>query len=139
MAAVVVGSHGSFSRELINSAEMICGKQTNIGCVTFNPGESADDLVGKYEEVVSKLDCTDGVLFIVDLFGGSPYNAASRIAIRDQNMDIVTGINLPIALEIFGMHDFSSVDELVNMVLNSSAETIKSFKETMKELEVEEL
>lgn len=139
MAAVVVGSHGSFSRELINSAEMICGKQTNIGCVTFNPGESADDLVGKYEDIVSSLDCSDGVLFIVDLFGGSPYNAASRIAIKDKNMDIVTGINLPIALEIFGMHDFSSVDELVSIALNSSAETIKSFKETMKELEMEEL
>lgn len=139
MAAIVVGSHGSFSRELINSAEMICGKQENVGCVTFNPGESADDLVGKYEDVVSKLDCTDGVLFIVDLFGGSPYNAASRIAVNNEDMDIVTGVNLPIALEIFGMHDFSSVEELVKVALDSSAETIKSFKETMKELEMEEL
>lgn len=139
MAAIVVGSHGSFSKELINSAEMICGKQTNIGCVTFHPGESADDLVGKYEEVVSKLDCKEGVLFAVDLFGGSPYNAASRIAINHTNMDIVTGINLPIALELFAMHNFSSVDELVQIALQSSTETIRSFKETMKELEVEEL
>lgn len=139
MAAIVVGSHGSFSRELIKSAEMICGKQENVGCVTFHVGESADDLVGKYQEVISKLDCTDGVLFIVDLFGGSPYNAASRIAVSNEDMDIVTGVNLPIALEIFGMHDFSSVDELVKIALESSAKTIKSFKETMKELEMEEL
>lgn len=139
MAAIVVGSHGSFSKELINSAEMICGKQTNIGCVTFDVGESADDLVGKYEEVISKLDCSEGVLFVVDLFGGSPYNAASRIAIRDEKMDIVTGVNLPIALEMFGMHNFSSVDELVKMALESSVQTIRSFRETIKELEVEEL
>ncbi|SNS19264.1 PTS system D-mannose-specific IIA component, Man family [Anaerovirgula multivorans] len=139
MAAIVVGSHGSFSRELIKSAEMICGKQTNIGCATFHAGESVDDLVVKYEEIISKLDCKDGVLFIVDLFGGSPYNAASRIAIKDKNMDIVTGINLPIALELFGMHHFSSVDELVKIALASSAATIKSFKETMKDLKEEDL
>ena len=139
MAAIVVGSHGNFSRELINSAELISGKQSNIGCVTFNAGESADDLVGKYEEVISELDCTEGVLFIVDLFGGSPYNAASRIAIRDEKMDIVTGINLPIALEIFGMHNFSSVEELVKIALGSVVETVKSFKDTMKKIEVEDL
>lgn len=139
MVAVVVGSHGNFSKELVKSGEMICGVQENVGYVTFQTGESADALVGKYEEVLEKLDCKDGVLFMVDLFGGSPYNAASRIAINNDKMDIVTGVNLPMYLEISQAMSFSTVDELVNTALSTTIDTIKSFRKSMENIEMEEL
>ena len=139
MVAIVVGSHGNFSKELVKSGEMICGIQENVGYVTFQTGESADGLVGKYEEVLAKLDCKDGVLFMVDLFGGSPYNAASRIAINNDNMDIISGVNLPMYLEISQAMSFSTVSELVNTALSTTIDTIKSFRKSMENIEMEEL
>jgi len=139
MVAIVVGSHGNFSKELVKSGEMICGIQENVGYVTFQTGESADGLVGKYEEVLAKLDCKDGVLFMVDLFGGSPYNAASRIAINNDNMDIISGVNLPMYLEISQAMSFSTVSELVDTALSTTIDTIKSFRKSMENIEMEEL
>lgn len=139
MVAIIVGSHGNFSKELVKSGEMICGIQENVGYVTFQTGESADGLVGKYEEVLAKLDCKDGVLFMVDLFGGSPYNAASRIAINNDNMDIISGVNLPMYLEISQAMSFSTVSELVDTALSTTIDTIKSFRKSMENIEMEEL
>lgn len=139
MVAIVVGAHGNFAKELVKSGEMICGIQENVGYITFQTGESADGLVGKYEEVLAKLDCKDGVLFMVDLFGGSPYNAASRIAISNDKMDIVTGVNLPMYLEISQAMSFSTVNELVETALSTTIDTIKSFRKSMENIEMEEL
>ena len=125
MVSVIIGTHGMFSEEILKSAEMIFGTQENVGSVTFKPGEGVDDLVEKYNKLISELDSKDGVLFMVDLFGGSPFNAASIIAMKHENMEIVTGVNLPMILETLGSRDFSSLSELLAIAENSGKEAIR--------------
>jgi PTS system mannose-specific IIA component len=125
MISVIIGTHGMFSEEILKSAEMIFGKQENVGIVTFKPGEGIEDLVEKYNKLISELDCADGVLFMVDLFGGSPFNAASIIAMKHDNMEIVAGVNLPMILETLGSRDFSSLSELLAIAENSGKEAIR--------------
>lgn len=125
MIALIIGSHGMFSEELLKSSEMVFGSQLNIATVTFKPGEGTDNLLEKYNDALSKLDCKDGVLFMVDLFGGSPFNAASTIAIKNPNMEIVTGVNLPMLLEVFGSRDSSTLEELVSVAENAGKNSIK--------------
>lgn len=139
MAAIIVCTHGNFSAELVKSSEMIYGKQNNVGVVTFEIGEGVDALEIKYKKVMENLDCSKGVLFLVDLFGGSPFNAASRIAVNNEMADIITGVNLPMLLEIFNSRDSLKLDELVEVIKKSSKESIKSFKENIKQEEEEEL
>lgn len=67
MIAVIIGTHGIFSEEILKSAEMIFGVQENVGSVTFQPGEGIDALVEKYNSLIEKMNSTDGVLFMVDL------------------------------------------------------------------------
>ena len=125
MISVIIGTHGMFSEEILKSAEMIFGTQENVGTVTFKPGEGVDNLVEKYNKLINELDCTDGVLFMVDLFGGSPFNAASIIAMKHDNMEIVAGVNLPMILETLGSRDFSSLSELLAIAENSGKEAIR--------------
>lgn len=125
MIALIIGSHGMFSEELLKSSEMVFGSQLNIATVTFKPGEGTDNLLEKYNDALSKLDCKDGVLFMVDLFGGSPFNAASTIAIKNPNMEIVTGVNLPMLLEVFGSRDSLTLEELVSVAENAGKNSIK--------------
>ena len=125
MISVIIGTHGIFSEEILKSAEMIFGTQENVGSVTFKPGEGVDDLVEKYNKLISELDCKDGVLFMVDLFGGSPFNAASIIAMKNDNMEIVTGVNLPMILEVLGRRDFSTLSELLAIAENAGKEAVK--------------
>jgi PTS system mannose-specific IIA component len=138
VVAVIVGTHGEFSREIVNSSEMIFGKQDNLKYITFNPGEGLEELVVKYEKAIEELDCEDGLLVTVDLFGGSPYNAASRIVVNNEKADIVTGVNLPMLLEIYALRDSISVEELVKVAVEAGSTGIKTFKSNFCEV-VEEL
>ena len=125
MIAVIIGTHGMFSEEILKSAEMIFGAQENVGSVTFKPGEGVEHLIEKYNELINDLDCTDGILFMVDLFGGSPFNAASIIAMKNENVEIVTGVNLPMILEVLGSRDFSTLPELLTIAENSGKDAVK--------------
>lgn len=139
MIGIIVGSHGKFSKEIVKSAEMIFGQQENVKYVTFEPGESADGLVDKYKNEMKGLDYSEGLLFLVDLFGGSPYNAASRIALQEENMDIVTGVNLPMLLEVFASKGFLGLSELADLAINAGGSAIKSFRASLASVEEEEL
>ena len=132
MISVIIGTHGTFSEEILKSAEMIFGAQENVGSVSFKPGEGIENLVEKYNELISKLDSTDGVLFMVDLFGGSPFNAASLIAMKHDNMEIVAGVNLPMILETLGSREFSSLQELLVIAENSGKEAIRVLSKNIK-------
>ncbi|MGO5138948.1 PTS sugar transporter subunit IIA [Clostridium butyricum] len=137
MIGVVVGTHGMFSEEIVKSSEMIFGKQENVSSVTFKPGEGVEHLVDKYKKAIEKLDCTDGILFMVDLFGGSPFNAASMIAMNMEKAEIVTGVNLPMLLEVYGSKEFMSITELVNIAEGSGREAIKKLEKS--QIDEEEL
>jgi PTS system mannose-specific IIA component/PTS system mannose-specific IIB component len=111
---------------------MIFGDQENVGSVTFKPGEGVENLLEKYNKLINELDCTDGVLFMVDLFGGSPFNAASIIAMKHDNMEIVTGVNLPMILETLGSRDFSNLSELLAIAENAGKEAVKVLIKTFE-------
>jgi len=138
--ALIISTHGNFSEELVKSSEMIFGSQANVGVVTFKPGEGTDNLVDKYNKLIDELDCTDGVLFMVDLFGGSPFNAASILALKNDNMEIVTGVNLPMLLEVFGSKDFSSLSELLAIAQSAGKDSIRQLvKQINTDLEEDDL
>ena len=130
MVAIIIGTHGSFSEELVRSSEMIFGKQSNVGYITFKQGEGLEELAAKYSVAMDQLYTDDGVLFMVDLFGGSPYNAASMIALENENMDVVTGVNLPMLIETFESMSFSNVQELKEIAITAGLVSVKSLKDT---------
>ncbi|SUY45626.1 PTS system, mannose/fructose/sorbose family, IIA component [Clostridium putrefaciens] len=139
MVGVIIGSHGRLSEEILRTSEMIFGKQENIQTVTFETGEGSEDLVRKYEVALGKLNKVEGILFLVDLFGGSPFNVATSIAINEENMDILTGVNLPMLLEVCGMRESLTLDEIVFNAEESGKLGIKKFEKCIRENTEEEL
>ena len=129
MIHIIVATHGKFSEELVNSAAMVYGEDKNTHVVTFLPGEGGDHLVDKYNAIIATLPENKPVLFLVDLFGGSPYNAASRVVSLRENADIVTGISLPMLLEVLDAKDNSTLDELVDAAKKVGVAAVKSFRQ----------
>lgn len=128
MIAVVVATHGELSKEVVKVSEMIFGKQENVGVVTFLAEENIEDLKRKYNEQLNSLNKEDGVLFLVDIFGGSPFRIASSIALENENIDIITGVNLPMLLEIYKLRDYLGLKEIVKFTKDSAKDGIKSLK-----------
>lgn len=134
MTHIIVATHGKFSEEIVNSAAMVYGEDENCHVVTFLPGEGGEHLVEKYNAIIATLPENEPVLFLVDLFGGSPYNAAARVASeRGDNTDIVTGISLPMLLEVLDAKDGSSLPELVETAKEVGVAAVKSFRQPPEE------
>lgn len=130
MFGIIVGTHGRFAEELVKSCEMICGEQKNVRAVTLVPGEGPDDVVVKYEAAIKELDCKDGVLFLNDLFGGSPYNAACRLVIANEQYGVVTGVNLPMLIEMCSAqlaYDGAGIQELMERAVEAGKNGVQTF------------
>ncbi|VEG29406.1 PTS sugar transporter subunit IIA [Actinomyces howellii] len=101
MVAVIVAAHGHLAEGLLASSSMIAGPQEDVTGITFDPSEGPEDLLAKYAAAI-EASPSDEYLILVDLLGGSPYNAAARAAATREDADVVTGVNLPMLVEVLG-------------------------------------
>ena len=98
MVGIIVASHGEFAAGIKQSASMILGEAELLESVVFMPSEGPDDLYKKIQDAIAKLG-TEEVLFLVDLWGGSPFNQSNRFFEEDpEKRAIVAGLNLPMLL-----------------------------------------
>ena len=133
MINLIVATHGKMSEETVNLTKMVLGESEQLEFVTFVPGEGPEDLIEKYNNIISKYDA-EGTLFLVDLFGGSPYNAACRVVAETKNTDVITGVSVPMLLEVLdAREETSDVSELVQVAKNSGINGIKIFSELFSE------
>ncbi|POP44865.1 PTS mannose transporter subunit IIAB [Superficieibacter electus] len=127
--AIVIGTHGWAAEQLLKTAEMLLGEQENVGWIDFVPGENAETLIEKYNAQLAKLDTTSGVLFLVDTWGGSPFNAASRIVVDKEHYEVIAGVNIPMLVEtLMGRDDNPTFDELVALAVETGREGVKALK-----------
>ncbi|WP_354676518.1 PTS mannose transporter subunit IIAB [Citrobacter portucalensis] len=127
--AIVIGTHGWAAEQLLKTAEMLLGEQENVGWIDFVPGENAETLIEKYNAQLAKLDTSKGVLFLVDTWGGSPFNAASRIVVDKEHYEVIAGVNIPMLVETFMARDDNpSFDELVALAVETGSESVKALK-----------
>ncbi|CAI1100868.1 PTS mannose transporter subunit IIAB [Serratia entomophila] len=132
--AIIIGTHGSAAEQLLKTTEMLLGAQDNVAFIDFVPGENAETLIEKYNGKISELDTGDGVLFLVDTWGGSPFNAASRIAVDKERYEVVTGVNIPMLVETFMARDDNPrFDDLVALALETGREGVKALKKPQED------
>lgn len=103
MFGIIIGAHGDFGEALAKSATMIAGEQKFLLYAGIYEGESPKDIMKKYEDAIAILNergANNRIIFLNDLFGGGPYNAACRLVAKNDDYGIVTGANLPMLLEL---------------------------------------
>jgi len=142
MFGIIVGTHGEFANGIVQSCEMIYGKRDKLKAVTLVPGEGPDDVVRKYEEAIKELG-TEKVLFLNDLMGGSPYNAACRLVATNENYGIVAGVNLPMLIAMSSAQDAddgsTGLAELMEQAVNAGKDgAVISSYESLNAVEEED-
>lgn len=98
MVGIILVSHGMYAEALIKSVEMVSGKREKMESVCLAKGESIENLEKRIKASIKKLEVEE-ILIMVDLLGGTPYNASS-IELENPNINVITGINMPMILEI---------------------------------------
>jgi len=100
MLAIIVTGHGEFARGILQSAEMIFGKAQKVMAVTLADNESVEDLVNHYRAAIQSMQPVSELLFLVDLWGGAPFNAARQVVAQaPDKYGLIAGLNLPMLIE----------------------------------------
>lgn len=101
MFGIIVGTHGEFANGILESAQMILGEdlvKSGVRAVILKRGEGPENVIEKYKKAIEELGNPERVLFLNDLRGGTPYNAASTLAVGDEHYGIVAGVNFPMLI-----------------------------------------
>ena len=115
MIGIILVSHGPMARAMIKTAEMILGKQENLHGVSLNADTNLDLLRGRVETAAQAAEAGQGVLVLVDMFGGTPANAVAS-NLRGNNYRCLCGVNLPMLLEACLLRESMLLAELATHV-----------------------
>ena len=134
MVGIILASHGEFAKGILQSGSMIFGEQENVQAVTLMPSEGPDDIKAKMKDAIASFDNQDEVLFLVDLWGGTPFNQANSLF--EEHKDkwaIVAGMNLPMVIEAYGARfSMESAQEIADSIIKSAREGVKIKPEALE-------
>lgn len=130
MVGIILASHGSFADGIHQSAEMIFGPQTDFKSCILKPDEGPADVKQKMQEAVASLTNQEEVLFLVDLWGGTPFNQATSLVNEHENWAIVAGMNLPMVIEALTQRfSVTAAKEIATAVVPTGNDGIKTYPE----------
>lgn len=94
---LIVATHGTLGQALVEAAEMIVGQKTGLTPFAFLDEEPPKESFRRLQALIKKSNQGDGVILLVDLFGGTPGTLALSM-LQDDMLEVATGVNLPMAV-----------------------------------------
>lgn len=132
MIGVVVISHGSLASGLESAVSLLAGKPDRFATVELHPGDSPACFKDRVETAVDSVDDGDGVLALIDIFGGTPSNTISQLFDRD-DVRAVAGTNLPMVIQALFMRESVGIEELPSQVLQAGNEALVDIRQKFVE------
>ncbi|PLX72728.1 MAG: PTS system fructose subfamily IIA component [Azoarcus sp.] len=124
MIGIVVVTHAGLAREIKEAAELILGPLTGVETISIDRDlsvEVAKDLLGQALERVGSDG--DGALILTDMFGGTPTNISAEFLVPGQ-VEILTGVNLPMLIKCSSARYGKKVDVLADEMKDYAQKTI---------------
>jgi len=127
MVGIILASHGDFAKGILQSGAMIFGEQQNVAACVLEPSEGPDDIKAKMQEAINSFDDQEEILFLVDLWGGTPFNQAnSLLEDHKDKWAIVSGMNLPMVIESYASRfSMNTAHEIAAAILGTAKDGVK--------------
>lgn len=131
MKNYVLASHGNLAEGILNSAEMIIGKQENVKVFCLKPGEHPQEIADNIEKMVLEEPNRDFII-VTDIIGGSVHMALSQL-IKHERVFLITGMNLSMILELFLVSENGSIPDTIRDILDKVKDSIVFTNDQFKE------
>lgn len=131
--ALILASHGEFAKAARETMEMIIGhKQENIGTVLVTEGKVYEDALEEIKALYETLDTTEGCIVLTDIYGGTPANVATYLAIEHMDdIRVFSGLNVPLLLEVV-LEQTSSLTEMEEKIESIHKDTLVNITKKLK-------
>lgn len=122
MKKILIAAHGKFAEGIRSSAEIILGKQENL--YTINAYLDETPVKQQLDEFFKGVDLEkDTLLVITEVFGGS-VNQAIISNYQKDNIKVITGVNLPLLLELIMLDEEDVTDDKIRSIVNKAREQV---------------
>ncbi|WP_449540144.1 PTS sugar transporter subunit IIA [Ferdinandcohnia sp. Marseille-Q9671] len=119
----IIATHGDLAKELVNTVQMITGLGKDFNYLSMKEDTSDEEIRNSLEKSITNLKEGDSILILTDIFGGSITNICTNY-LTNGNVHIVSGVNLPMLLELVNMQKDIPIDEMIASLVNQSKESI---------------
>lgn len=100
MLGIILTGHGGFASGMEKAMKQILGEQSQFVAIDFPETSTTALLTSQLEQAVAELDSEEGIIFLTDLLGGTPFRVASTLAMQRLGHEVITGTNLQLLLEM---------------------------------------
>lgn len=111
----VIVSHGQVANELLAAAETVVGDLSHITAVSIGWHDDVEAAKAEIERAIKQVDQGNGVLVMTDMFGGTPTNI-SAMFLKQNEVEIVTGVNLPMVIKLASHNQHTTLEEIARAV-----------------------
>ncbi|MCK5655682.1 MAG: PTS sugar transporter subunit IIA [Candidatus Aureabacteria bacterium] len=136
MIGAVVAAHGNLAGDLVSAAEEIVGKIEKLAVVSQLNKDKHEDIERNLTEAIESVESPDGVLVLVDVFGGSPANIGMSI-LKKKKIKIVTGVNLPMLMDFAVHRNEKDLKKLALQITRTGRRSVFTAESYLKKRKIE--
>jgi len=122
MTGLVVVAHAGLAAELIKAAEMIVGTIAGAASVEIKPDDSVDGIRLALTSAIESVSSED-IIIMTDMFGGTPSNMSLPF-LKENRIEVLTGVNLPMLIRFASDRDKHGVAELAAQIRDTGREGV---------------
>lgn len=119
----VIVSHGQVATELLAAAETVVGDLSHVVAVSIGWHDDVEAAKNEIERAIKNVSQGRGVILLTDMFGGTPTNI-SAMFLKDGEVEIVTGVNLPMVIKLASNAKEVSLAELAREIEDQGKQAI---------------
>lgn len=115
MIGVVIVTHYRLAEEFLQALALIVGDVEHVRAIGLDPTqETPEQMRARIEVALREVDRGEGVLVLVDMFGGTPSNLALAF-LEVGKVEVVTGLNLPMLVKVGRPKEGATLAELAEL------------------------
>lgn len=133
MIGVVITGHILFASGIESAIKAVVGQAEQVAFVDFKEEYSPNQLKEKIENAITTVDSGEGVIILTDLFGGTPSNVCSGLLQERTNLEVVCGVNLPIAITAVLEREEINLQELTEVLLSPEIVQIRNLRQALQQ------
>lgn len=118
MVGVVIVTHCDLAGELLKATRLIVGEERALEAMealSVQMNEMNEELRKRIAAAIRKVNRGEGVLILTDMFGGTPSNLSLSF-LQEGEVEVVTGVNLPMMIALGNYREGKSLKELAQFV-----------------------
>jgi PTS system mannose-specific IIA component len=119
----IIVSHGKLAEELLNALTIILGETVNIESISIGWYDDVEESKKKINESLKKVNQKNGVVIFTDMFGGTPSNLSFSF-LKDNQVEIITGVNLPMLIKFASLQRSNNLREVARKVVEQGQKNI---------------